>query len=184
MTKLTKPMACSLTDKEFRFRRKAARKELLPHLKEVRKTTEGLVLRFHKAPAIQSIINKFIELELQCCSFLTLDTINREDCIEVSIAAGPEGTEAVHAIFKSITPHKGILRGGYTGIAVGGLILMLCCIPLILGAIGLTVLSTTMLAFGPPIWVEVIGIIAVFLAIIMVYIAAKKRSQKDPSICC
>ena len=188
MTKSTAPIACSLSDKEFRFRRKAAREELLAHLQEASKTAEGVVLTFGKTQAIQTTIEKFVELERQCCSFLTLDTVSREECIEVSIAAGAEGAEAVQAIFASMSPQssvaKGLLRGGFTAIAVGGFALLLCCMPLIFGGIGLTVLSTSMLAFKPSFWVEVIGVAGVLFGVAMVYIAVKRRSQKSPSQCC
>ena len=66
------PIACTLTDPEFRARRDGILAQLRRDCLERRPLENGLALRFAPAPGQLARIMEVMELERQCCAFLEL----------------------------------------------------------------------------------------------------------------
>jgi len=76
------PVACTLTDPDFRARRDGILASLRRDSLEQRPLADGLALRFAPAPGQLARIMEVIELERQCCAFLELR-------LTVTAAEGP-----------------------------------------------------------------------------------------------
>ena len=95
--------ACSLTDHEFRERRATARESLLAHLVEIKKLESGLRLRFTDTDTIRSTVETFVNLERQCCSFLTLTITPHHEALEVSIEGPAEAKATLEMLAESLS---------------------------------------------------------------------------------
>ena len=91
-------VACSLTDVKLRERRAMARKVLLPHVIDCRLTGLKLALVFSDLEALRSDVEQFVELERQCCGFLTFTISPPGEKLTLNIE-GPEGSLPTLKIF-------------------------------------------------------------------------------------
>lgn len=66
------PVACTLTDPDFRARRDGILAALARDCLERRPLESGLALRFAPAPGQVARLTELIELERQCCRFLEI----------------------------------------------------------------------------------------------------------------
>ncbi|MGI9285548.1 MAG: hypothetical protein ACR2P1_09175 [Pseudomonadales bacterium] len=86
-------LACSLTHAELRERRAMMRKLLLPYVVDYRLAGRELALEFSMLRALRSKIEQFVELERQCCGFLTFTISPSGEKLTLKIE-GPEGVQS------------------------------------------------------------------------------------------
>lgn len=67
-----------------------ARATLLPHLVEVKKLEAGLQLTFSESETLRADVEVFVDLERQCCEFLTFTITPPDQGLTVSIEGPPE----------------------------------------------------------------------------------------------
>jgi len=71
-------IACSLNDDEFHKRRALSREYFRNSVISLKRSELTLSLKFKQTPTLRTDIESFIELEQQCCGFLTF-TISPKD---------------------------------------------------------------------------------------------------------
>ncbi len=85
----TPTVACSLTDEALRRRRAMLRDSLLSHLAGSERWDAGLQLRFPDTTALRSHLQTFVDLERQCCGFLTFTITPAENRLVLTIEGPP-----------------------------------------------------------------------------------------------
>lgn len=65
--------ACTLTDKEMAERKKMVQAEVWPSVAEIKELESGYAFRFPKDSELLPKVLTLIQLESQCCSFLTFN---------------------------------------------------------------------------------------------------------------
>jgi hypothetical protein len=92
------PVACTLTEAEMRERRRMILDSVRPSLLGVTPLPAGYSFRFEPASEVLAQLGRVVDLERQCCPFLTYKIIveagNQPICLEVT---GPPGATAVIA---------------------------------------------------------------------------------------
>ena len=91
-------LACSLTTAERRERRALVRQTLLRHLEEHSTGDLEVLLQFTRSATLRDRLDEFVELERQCCGFLSFEI--SETAAQVSLRiTGPAGSEEVLQAF-------------------------------------------------------------------------------------
>jgi hypothetical protein len=91
-------IACTLSDKAFQERRTAIRQALLPHLLTSERTGTSLRLTFAGTAGLRSRVAGFVDLERQCCGFLTFTLAPPDDDLVLTIE-GPPDAQATLDLF-------------------------------------------------------------------------------------
>lgn len=94
-------IACSLNDQEFRQRQAFVRGTLLPHLTGSERLTSGLRLTF--PAALRSSVETFVDLERQCCGFLTFTVTHPDESLVLTIEGPPEAQSTLDALAARLT---------------------------------------------------------------------------------
>ncbi len=106
-------IACSLTDDEFRKRRAMARKYLIPHIIKTERLDSGLRLSFRETDALRSRVDTFVNLERQCCDFLTFAVTPPDRGLSVTIQGPPEAQATLEMFAASLTKNSSSKAKGY-----------------------------------------------------------------------
>ena len=96
----TVELACSLTDQEYRDRRKFVRESLIPKIQRFQTIDSGLQLVFENTEILRSDVELFVELESQCCGFLAFDIAEKNEGLVLKIN-GPAEAKDVLAKFSA-----------------------------------------------------------------------------------
>jgi len=91
-------VACSLNDAQLRQRRALVRRTLRPHLLASENLESGLRLTFPDSEPMRATLQQFVDLERQCCSFLTFTIAPPGEGLTLTIEGPPEAG-AVLAMF-------------------------------------------------------------------------------------
>ena len=92
------PILCTLSPRERAQRRADFLQDLLGHVLAVEQLTNGYRWRFKSAPGVTAKLGSVIEVERQCCRFLTFDLHASPDLGEVLLdVTGPDGTKSILA---------------------------------------------------------------------------------------
>lgn len=104
------PIACSLNDADFRERRAFAREKLIPKIRSSRRIENGVEFHFDPEDKLGANLNAFVQLERQCCGFLTFTTLPEgEDSatpIGLRIEGPPEATATIETFAQAIVPEQ------------------------------------------------------------------------------
>lgn len=87
-------LACSLSDEEMRARRTIARTVLLARVIDCRLRGRELELDFADSQEIRADVERFLNLERQCCEFLSFSVSPPGTALTVRIV-GPDGSQSV-----------------------------------------------------------------------------------------
>ena len=99
----TTDIACSLNDEEFRKRRGRIRESLLAHVVQTEKLESGLRLIFAPTKALRTDLETLVELERQCCGFLSFTIASHETGLMLSIEGRPEAQATLATLAACIT---------------------------------------------------------------------------------
>ena len=104
MTEQRQPadIACTLSDKAFQERRTAIRQSLLPRLATSERTQTGLRLSFSDSAAMRSTVERFVDLERQCCQFLTYTLSPPEDGLVLTVEGAPDAQATLDRLTDAI----------------------------------------------------------------------------------
>lgn len=89
---------CSLSIKEQQARRSLVRASVSAHVTAVTSIPNGLRVEFDTSVRLQELVNEFVIMEQECCSFLTLTLSQPADQLSLLIE-GPEGAADVIEMF-------------------------------------------------------------------------------------
>lgn len=92
-------VSCSLNDEEFRERRALARRTLLPKIASFERSGDILLYTCHQSSGLRQAILNFVNLEQQCCGFLTFEIIDDDDQPPTLRISGPPEASATIDIF-------------------------------------------------------------------------------------
>ena len=95
-------LSCALNEEEFHERRISGRRELIPLLEDITQRKDSLVLRFQASKLARQKVEHFVELERQCCGFLTFEIGHGAD-LALTISGPPEAVATLHMIRTSLT---------------------------------------------------------------------------------
>ncbi len=99
---LTEPeFACTLNDEEFKERRAWARKTLFPQTVKRERLETGLMIHFHDSVQTRSHVETFVELERQCCGFLTFTISPPGDGLSLFIEAPERARETLDRLVEA-----------------------------------------------------------------------------------
>ena len=97
------PLACTLTEAEMRERRQMIVDSIRPALLATTPLPAGYAFRFEPSSEVLAHLGRIVDLERQCCSFLTYKIIveagHQPICLEVT---GPPEAKVVIADFLSL----------------------------------------------------------------------------------
>ena len=101
-------VACSLNDDEFRERRALARRTLIPHVRHCERSQNTLRFTFRKYDNLRQNIQEFVDLEQQCCSFLTFEIIDGGCCQPptLTISGPPEASATIGMFANAINSER------------------------------------------------------------------------------
>jgi hypothetical protein len=94
------PIACTLTEAEMRERRRTILDSVRVAILNVTSLSLGYAYRFEPTPQVLAELCRLVDLERQCCPFLTfrivIEADNEPICLEV---IGPPGAKGLIADF-------------------------------------------------------------------------------------
>ncbi len=97
-----KDIACSLNDKQFSKRREMLRNALFNHVVYVRRLERGLKLDFEESSERRAAVEQVIDLEKQCCGFLSFTISPPGEGLSLSIEGPLEAQPFVHSFMKRL----------------------------------------------------------------------------------
>ena len=148
-----KNQSCSLNSNDYQERMKMIREQILPHLIEMKELENGCQLRFQNDITLKDTIERFIELEKQCCNSLTLTLSEIEKETELSLMiTGLKNIDEVREFF-SLPNQKShdcssdkrgnlLKKTSLMSISTGLGLILLCELPWILALFGIASIST------------------------------------------
>jgi hypothetical protein len=137
---MTAPIACTLTADDYAERVRSIAELNRAFLRAHRR--DGLTLTLTYSPAAAARVRRLVELEGQCCAFLTFRVDETADAVRLAVVAPEEAASGLHAVFSPFLegvperPAGAVAKGA----AVAALACGVCCVvPLLaLPAVGLT----------------------------------------------
>ncbi len=90
--------SCSLSDNGRADRRALMRKSLLPHVANCELDGRTLSMAFANRAGLRSDLEAFVDLERQCCGFLSFSVSSQENRLMLTIE-GPAGSESTLHLF-------------------------------------------------------------------------------------
>ena len=101
------PIICTLTADELRERRRAVLDSIRSRALDITEIADGFSLSFNPGPDLLSQLSNLVDLERQCCQFLTFRiVVEPQQPIRLEVSGPPEA-KAVTADFWG---HSGPLR--------------------------------------------------------------------------
>jgi len=148
-------VACSLSDADFRERRTFARKALIARIASSKRIENGIEIQFDRDEQLSRDLMTFVDLERQCCGFLTFTILTAQPGAlptGVRIQGGAESQATIEMFVQAIDSDQGaateqketsirLRHARWSGIAIGAFALLACELPIILavlGGVGLT----------------------------------------------
>ncbi|MEM7016691.1 MAG: hypothetical protein AAF512_05035 [Pseudomonadota bacterium] len=98
-------ISCTLNDEEFAERRALVRATILPEIIKQERTTTGLHLLFTDTEVVRTNVEEFIELERQCCGFLTLTVSPKTEPLHLIIDAPVDAQSTLDTLSTVIASH-------------------------------------------------------------------------------
>ena len=86
---------CTLTLEEQRIRRSQVRATIIPQVLAVISLTNGLRLEFGSSEGLRDLVEEFVELEQDCCSFLTFNLSQPAEELSLLIQGPPEAAHVI-----------------------------------------------------------------------------------------
>jgi len=94
------PIVCTLTEAELRERRRTVLAALRASVTEIAATTDGYIWRFPATADILAKLTALVDMERQCCAFLTFKiTVEPKQPIELKISSPPEAHALIADLF-------------------------------------------------------------------------------------
>ena len=86
---------CTLTAEEQRNRRSKARATIAPQITSVTRLPDGLRLEFGLHKGLREVVQEFVVLEQDCCSFLTFTLSPETEDLSLLIQGPPDAAHII-----------------------------------------------------------------------------------------
>jgi hypothetical protein len=94
------PIVCTLTEAELRERRRTVLDSIRDSAIDVAETEEGYVFRFKPASDVLARLSNLVDLERQCCAFLTFRiVVEPQQPIRLEVTGPPESKRMIAEFF-------------------------------------------------------------------------------------
>lgn len=97
-------MCCTLSATELEARRAFLRETLMPRVVGVTTAPGSVSLAFPDEPALEESLRTLIELEHQCCAFLTFSLRRGQRGLTLSIEGPPQAHDALRLFVDALYP--------------------------------------------------------------------------------
>ncbi len=97
-----KTLNCTLNTQEQRLRRSQVRSTITAHVTAATSLKDGLRLDFDDSSRLRELLNDFVLLEGECCSFLSFSLSQPPDELSLLIEGPPEASGVIDLFRKSI----------------------------------------------------------------------------------
>ncbi len=132
------PVACTLTPPAQRAETNQFRREIAPHILKRELLSNGARLTFTNSPALRKSIDRLVELDKGCCSFLEHRVETSGDSIILEVTGEGSGIPLAQGFLEALEPPHGRSFGsGLKITALVGACGLACSAPLVFGALGL-----------------------------------------------
>ncbi|MFK8020411.1 MAG: hypothetical protein AB8B86_11615 [Pseudomonadales bacterium] len=91
----TAAIHCSLTQEDQRRRRSQVRATIVPQVRSVNSLADGLRIDFVIAEGLRELVEEFIALERECCSFLTFTLSVKNEDMSLLIQGPREAAQVI-----------------------------------------------------------------------------------------
>ena len=86
---------CTLTPEEQRARRSQVRATIVPQILTVTSLEDGLRIEFGSSAGLRDLVEEFIVLEQDCCSFLTFTLSQPAEDLSLRIQGPPDAAHII-----------------------------------------------------------------------------------------
>jgi hypothetical protein len=94
------PIACTLSEAELRERQSTILRSVRENVLDVTRTADGYEFRFTPSSEILMSLTQLVDLERQCCAFLTFRIcVEPQQPIRLEIASPPEARAVMDRLF-------------------------------------------------------------------------------------
>lgn len=141
-TSESRPVACTLTPKSQREETRRFRAEIAPHVIGRERLKDGARLTFRSTPELRESIERLVELDKGCCTFLDHRVEDNGSQLTLEVTSEGSGVPLAREFLSVLAP-KTERRWG-VGLKAGALIGacgLACTAPFLFGAVGLGVLG-------------------------------------------
>jgi len=97
-----KTLHCTLTTQEQSIRRSRVRDTITAHVTAAISINDGLRLEFDDSSGLRELLNGFVLLESECCSFLSFTLSQPPDKLSLLIEGPPGAADVIELFRKSI----------------------------------------------------------------------------------
>jgi len=181
MSEQSRPLACTLEEKDFRDRLPFIGAEVVEKVRAVEELPEGYALRFDAEPEMRQTLQEFVDFERQCCASLQFELSESSGEITLQVTGGSGTKSALREILPQlqaqVAPRRRWLPrrlGGSAAVATAAA-LVICDLPFLLVFFGL---ASTAEWFG--FW-DAAGV-AVVAAGLIAWIWRRRRSRPSTEI--
>lgn len=98
-----KEVACSLTDEEFRERRAFFRNSILSEVLNTSRTDSGIRMIFPGTKEVLAEVEMFVDLERQCCGFLTFEIETEGEGLALCVEGPPNAQETLDSLAQAVS---------------------------------------------------------------------------------
>ncbi|WP_417462932.1 hypothetical protein [Kordiimonas sp.] len=133
----SEPVACTLTPAAQRAETNQFRREIAPHILKRELLSNGARLTLANSPELRKSIDRLVELDKGCCSFLKHRVETVGDSITLEVTGEGSGIPLAQGFLQALAAPRPRFGNGLKMSAFLGACGLACSAPLILGALGL-----------------------------------------------
>jgi hypothetical protein len=105
-------IACSLAPAEERALKKKLETELIPHVISRAQMADGICLAFRQVPGLQDTLERLVELDKGCCTFLDHEIELQDQTITMRIRSEGQGVALAQAFLNDAAMNNGYTSSG------------------------------------------------------------------------
>ncbi len=132
---LSTPIACTLSVDEQKRETKGFQKTLRPHVISQEKLPDGARITFRNLPSVAEGLNQLVDLDADCCQFLTHKIDDQGDEISLTTRSHGAGIALAQEFLTELAPVKSTTDMKIAGLL--GVCGLACASPFLLGALGI-----------------------------------------------
>ncbi len=137
-----KPVSCTLTPEAQKVETGKIRAEVAPHIIDRELLESGARLTFRNSPALRKSVERLVELDKGCCTFLEYRIEDNGRFLTLDVTSEGSGIPLAKEFLVALTPTSKRRWGpGLKAGALLGACGLACAAPLLLGSVGLGIVS-------------------------------------------
>lgn len=167
------PVACTLTPASQRAEIKRFSAELAPHVLKRERMEDGARLTFASVPGLRAKIERLVELDQGCCTFLNHQVESDDKIIELAIKSEGPGIPLAQDFLDVREPANRNWSGGtsFKTVTIATACGLACSAPIVLSALGLGAAGIGLGAVG----IEIAAMGLIVMAVLGYWYYKRKR---------